>query len=220
MGGCLKRLISASFTLVLLAFVAYAGWRWGGGVFTRAEAIVGAPGEPVDAGPMPTPEIAEETLDRLEAFRAGESGERRLELDGVEVSSVVRYSLPGIVPAGVADPRVEMEGEDLFLEARVAVADFPNLPALDEVMGLLPDTVQIEMRGRISPFGDDYAALTVRRVEASRIPLPSRMIPGILRALGRTEREGLSSDAMAIPLPYGISSAFVEGGRLVFLSDR
>ena len=218
--GCMKRLISATVTLVVLAFVAYAGWRWGGGVFSRAESLVGGETVAENAGPMPTPEIAETTLARIEAFRAGETDDRRLMLEGVELSSVVRYSLPGIVPSGVSDPSVEMDGEDLFLGARVAVKDFPDLPALDEVMGLLPDTVQIEMRARLQPFDSQYAALTVRRVEASRIPLPSRMIPGILRSLGRADREGLASDQMAVPLPYGIAGAWVENGRLVLSSDR
>ncbi len=220
MTGCLKRLIGATGTVVVLGVVAYAGWRWGGGLFERAESLVAGDASAEMAGPMPTPEIAEATLERIEAFRSGETGDDRLRLEGIEISSVVRYSLPGIVPAGVTDPRVEMEGEDVFLEARVAVVDFPDLPALEEVMGLLPDTVRIEMRARITPFSADYAALTVRRVEASRIPLPSRMIPGILRALGREEKEGLSSDQMALPLPYGISSAYVDEGRLVLTSDR
>ena len=220
MSGCLKRLISAVGTIVVLGVVAYAGWRWGGGVFSRAETMLGRPEAAADSGPQPTPQLAEETLDRIESFRAGESEERRIALTGAEITSVVRYALPGIVPAGVSSPTVEMEGEDIFLSARVAVDAFPDLPALSEVMGLLPDTVDIQLRARILPFGPDYAALSVRRVEGSRIPLPSRMIPGILRALGRVDREGLPSDAMAIPMPYGLASVFVEGGALILTTDR
>ena len=108
-----------------------------------------------------------------------------------------------------------MDAEDLFLRARVAVEAFPDLPALDEVMGLLPDTVTIEMRARLVPFSDNFAALTVRRVEASRVPLPSRMIPGILGSLGRVDRDGLPSDAIAVPLPSGASNAWVEESALV-----
>lgn len=220
MTGCLKRLISSVGTLVVLGVVAYAGWRWGGGVFVKAETMLGRTDAPALVGPQPTPQLAEETLDRIEAFRAGELAERRIELSGTDVTSIVRYALPGIVPAGVSDPGVEMEGEDLFLSARVAVSSFPDLPALSEVMGLLPDTIDIQLRAQIIPFGQDYSALSVRRVEASRIPLPSRLIPGILRAMGRVDREGLPSDAMAIPMPYGISRAFVEGGRLILTTDR
>ena len=39
--GCLKRIIGAVGTLVVFGVVAYAGWRWGGGIFTRAESLIG-----------------------------------------------------------------------------------------------------------------------------------------------------------------------------------
>jgi hypothetical protein len=204
--------------LAVLAAVAYAGFRWGDRVFPFVESVVGA----ADRTPEvvePSPGLAEATLDQVDALRAGDLPSNRLVLGGPELSSVIRYSLPGILPAGVEDPTVDFRGEDLVLSARVAVSAFPNMPALDEVLGLLPDTVRIEMRGAVLPFGASLAALHVERVEASRIPLPGRMIPGILEALGREEREGLPSDAMVIPLPEGIRSAFVEDNHLILVAE-
>jgi hypothetical protein len=52
------------------------------------------------------------------------------------------------------------------------------------------------------------------------VPLPSRTIPGILRALGRVHREGLPPDALAVPLPGGLASAYVEEDSLVLVADR
>lgn len=221
MGGCLKGCLGAVGLMVVVTAVAYAGWRFGDPYFPRLEdAVRENVGEAVEEGPgAPSPALAEETLDRVDAFRAGEAGSR-LELDGVALSSVVRYSLPGIIPPGVHEPAVEMRGGKVFLSARVAMAAFPDLPALDDVVGLLPDTVDIVMRGALEPLDDEYAALRVDRVEASRIPLPARVIPAILRSLGRTDRPGLGEDAFAVPLPSGLASAFVEGDRLVLLGDR
>lgn len=212
--GCSRSLLIA----VVLAGVAYAGFRWGDRIFPLVEAVVGR----VDSGddvPVPSPGLAEATLERVEALRTGTLGTDRLVLGGPELSSVIRYSLPGILPRGVHEPTVAFRGEDLVLSARVAVDAFPDMPALDEVLGLLPDTVRIEMQGAVLPFGPSLAALHVERVEASRIPLPGRMIPGILEALGRQDREGLPSDAMVIPLPEGIRSAFVEEDHLILVAE-
>lgn len=204
---------------VVLAGVAYAGFRWGDRIFPFLEGVVGKVEARADA-PVPSPGLAEATLERVEALRTGRLGSDRLVLGGPELSSVIRYSLPGILPRGVDDPTVSFRGEDLILSARVAVNAFPDLPALDDVLGLLPDTVRIEMQGAVLPFGPSLAALHVERVEASRIPLPGRMIPAILEALGRQDREGLPSDAMVIPLPDGIRSAYVEEDHLILVAEE
>ena len=200
---------------------AYGGWRWGPAVFPQLEQWVGTATATSDAPVRePSAGIADEALDRVEAFRAADGVGTRMELDGVELSSVIRYALPGIIPPGVDQPAVEVEAGKVYLSARVATAAFPDLPAIDEVVGLLPDTVDIELRGTVVPFGEGVSALHVERVQAERIPLPSRIIPGILSALGRRDRDGLPPGSMAVPLPSGLDRAFVEGDRLVLQVDR
>lgn len=217
--GCSKGCASLVVIVVLATGVAYAGFRYGDGVFPVLERWAGQE-EAEDPEPLPSPALAEATLDRVEAFRAGNSGQERLLLDGPELSSVVRYSFPGILPPGVDEPSVGFRGDQMLLTARVAVASFPDVTALGEAIGFLPDTVDVVMRGALRPFGPNLSALYVDRVEASRIPLPGRLVPGILAALGRDDRNGLPQDAMAIELPPGISSAFVEADHLVLLSEE
>ncbi len=207
--------------LAVVVAVAYAGWRWGEPVFPALERVTGVEGAPAaDADARePSPELATETLDRYEAFQAGGAGERA-RFDATELTSVLRHGLPGVLPPGVDRPAVELRGGEVRLRARVAVAAFPELPALDEVIGLLPDTVDLSVTGVLLPFGDGHAALQVERLEASRIPLPGRMIPGVLRALGRTDMEGLPPTALAVPLPSGLERAYVEQDHLVLVAGR
>lgn len=219
MKGCLAALGLG----VLLTAAAWAGWQWGPEVFPQVERWVAsgsARRAEAETGPVPSPMLAEATLDRFEAFRNGDGPEERLHLGSVELSSVVRYALPGMVPSGVHEPTVELDDGRVILSARVETSAVPELPALDEVLGFLPDTVSIVMQGALLPFQPNFAALQVERVEASRIPLPARMIPPILEALGRTPREGLPPRALAVPLPTGLSRVFVDGDRLVLVADR
>lgn len=217
------RPVRAAAGLVILAGVAYAGFRWGPLVFSRLEGVLGlsapAPGS-TDAGPpAPSPEIAEVTLDRFERFRGGE-GQRRLALSGTELSSVVRYALPGLIPPGVSDPTISLHEGRVRLTARVAVAAFPRLPRLEEVMGLLPDTVLLDMEGALVPLDRRFLALVVDKVEASRVPIPRRMVADVLAGMGREGPPSLPADALAVPVPDGVTSVTVQGDSLVLEARR
>lgn len=214
--GPIRKLVS----LLVLVLVAYAGFRWGPYVFPAVERALGL-GEPVyvEAPPgsvpdRPSPEVADATLDRFEAFRRGEGG-GRLALSGNEVSSVIRYAFPGIIPPGVDQPEVALEEGRVRLSARVALEAFPRLPALDQVVGILPDTVRVEMEGALVPLDQRFLALLVDRVEASGIPIPRRMVGDILAGLGRSGPASLPADALSVPIPDGIQAVFVQKDSLV-----
>ena len=219
MFGLLKRLVG----LMLLLVVAYAGYRWGPAVFPSLERALGLPADPsasaVAEASKPSPELAETTLDRFEAFRAG-AGEERLALDGTALTSVIRYALPGIIPLGVTDPTVELTDGRVRLTARVAVRAFPRLPRLEEIVGLLPDTVLIAMDGTLVALDQSFLSFMVDRVEAGRIPLPRRLVSDILTGLGRESRESLPQDALAVPIPDGAGSVYVQGDSLVLIAKR
>lgn len=217
MKSCLGRIVG----VVLLVGAAWVGWKWGPAVFPHVERWLGVEESgPVAEGEVqPSPEIAEETLDRFERLRSGEGGER-LALGDAELSSVVRYALPGVVPAGVDQPMIRVRDHHIELSARVATEAIPDRPALREVIGFLPDTVDIRMRGSILPFDQRFLALHIDQIYASRIPLPDRFIPQILEALGRQDRVGLPPEALVVPLPDGLRSAFLTQDSLVLLADR
>lgn len=216
-------LIRKAVWLLVLVMVAYAGFRWGGYVFPSVERALGL-GEPVwvpapegTVPERPTPELAESTLERFESFRRGE-GERRMALGGPELSAVVRYALPGIIPPGVDQPTVSLEGGRVRVSARVALEAFPRLPQLDQVVGLLPDTVLLEMEGALVPLDQSFLALLVDRVEASRIPVPRRMVADVLTGLGRSGPASLPPDALSVPIPDGVHQVFVQQDSLVLLA--
>lgn len=217
--GCLRSCLGKLAALVVIVALAWAGTL----AFPEAVPTVRAwftgeePADEEEGGP--SPRLAESTLERFEAFRAG-AGEGSLSLGQDEISAVVRFSFPGILPPGVKDPRVEMADGKLELSARVATADFPDIGSLREVVGFLPDTVEIRMRGSLLPFDDERGALHVDRIRAMGIPLPDHFTPKILETLGRRHERGLPADAMLVPLPDGIASAYILRDSLVLVGDE
>ncbi len=216
------RTIRRLVAVVVLVAVAYAGFRWGPLVFPRMERLLGierAPVASVEPEPEPSAELADRTLDRFERFRRGE-GEGRIALSGLELSSVVRYALPGLVPPGVDEPTVTLYDGRVRLSARVATGAFPRLPKLDDVVGILPDTLDVVMEGSLVPLDQEHLALLVDHVEASRIPLPRRMITQILAGFGRERSASLPDDALAVPMPNGLRSVYVQRDSLVLIAER
>jgi hypothetical protein len=202
-----------------LVVAAYAGFRWGPAVFPRVEALLGIGSRTAEtAEPQPSAELADAALDRFERFRAGEGGER-LALGSTELTSVVRYSLPGLLPPGVSEPEVRLREGKVHVSARVAVESFPRLPELGQVVGLLPDTLLMSLRGSLVPLDQAHLALVVDRVEAAHIPVPARMMSQVLDGLRGTRAPGVPRDALAVPLPDGLASVFVERDSLVLVSE-
>ena len=216
--GCLKGCLGRASLLGLLLAAALAGWRWGPDVFPRVRGWFAEEEATVEV--LPSPELADDALDRFERFRRGEGG-GQLSLSAAEVISVIRYSAPGMVPGGVSNPVVEFRDGVVSLSARIAVEAFPGLPTLDGILGFLPDTVAIAVEGALSPLDEDGVALVVHGVRASFIPvpLPDGMTPSILTALGRRHVAGLPEDALALPLPDGVRSAHVLRDRLILVRD-
>ena len=215
MTGCLRGCLGRVTSLIVLSAAGFSAWLWGPELVDRLRGEV----VPSEIGLEISPELAEAALDRFEAFRSGEGGDR-LPLGGAELSSVIRYALPGILPPGVDRPQVRLEDGHIRLSASAAVDAFPDLRSLDEIVELLPDTVEIELRGTLTPFDDERLALHVDRIEASRIPIPGRLVSQILRALGRADVRDLPADALAVPLPAGLRTAYVLRDSLVLVADR
>ncbi len=217
MFGLIKKLLA----VVIIVAAAYAGFRWGGKVFPPLERLLGygheAPSAHATGGPSQA--IADSTLDLFERFRDGK-GSDRMALGSTQLTSVVRYALPGLVPPGVSDPTVSLRDGRVNVSARVAVHAFPRLPHLDQVAGLLPDTVLIDIQGSLVRVDQEHLALLVDRMQVVHIPLPERMIAAVLAGLGADRRAGLPPDALMVPLPDGLSSAFVQRDSLVLLAKR
>lgn len=215
----LKTLATGTRTLLLVLVVltaAYAGWRWGDAVFPAVETIAGRRGIAEDAGSdSVSPGTAEAAAARILAFRASDDPELRLA--SFELSSLLRYTVPGMLPAGVIHPRVSMADDRIDIEVAVLPGAVPELPDLGAITGMLPDTVPVSVSGSLVPFGEDGSMLLVRGIRVQGMPIPPPAFPGILAAMGRRDAEGLPASAVLVPAFRAIKGAYVENGQLVLV---
>ncbi|GIT50727.1 MAG: hypothetical protein Ct9H300mP15_09400 [Gemmatimonadota bacterium] len=130
---------------------------------------------------------------------------------------MVRYAIPGIIPPGLLEPRWNLKKDKSGCLGLLLQGKFSGLPQLDEIIGLLPDTMAVEMQGLIAPLDQSHFSLIINKLWMVKIPMPSSLIPAILTAFGREGRKALPRNALLIPKPDGIESAFVQGDSL-FLS--
>ncbi|MGD2120165.1 MAG: hypothetical protein PVJ76_00400 [Gemmatimonadota bacterium] len=214
LGGLFRK----ALFLVLLLLAAYAGWLWGPEVFPRIHDWLGLAGGSESQEVATSPAIADSALAEIQRFRRGE-GSDQLALDASELTSLVRFSIPELMPEGVVNPAVTLKEGRIHFRSRVALASFPDLPDLGPFLGILPDTVDVALEATMMPFGEGRAALLVHKVEAMRIPLPGRVVPEILQAMGREERPGLPPEAIMVPLPSGLGSAYISTDSLVLSRD-
>ncbi|MDE2677373.1 MAG: hypothetical protein OXI76_05655 [Gemmatimonadota bacterium] len=218
MGKSVKRFATRLALAVLFVLAAYAGWKWGDVVFPRLETAIGIGDTEESAAPeLVTPEAADLARERIEAFRESEDA-LELRLKAFEVSSLLRYSVPGVLPRGVVEPTVKMEGDRIELMAGVIPSALPEFPDLGGITGAIgPDTVSVSASGSLLPFGEQGSMLLLSEIVVGGIPIPSSAFPEILAALGRKDEQGLPASAILAPVFKEIRSAYIEGGELVLV---
>ncbi len=217
MGKTLKRFVTSTVVLLVAILAAYVGWKWGDEVFPRVEAGlgIGQAGESRETEYPVTPETAASAEGRIDAFIVSDDVELRLEAS--EVSSLLRFSAPGIVPAGVLDPSVSFNEDRMEIRARVVPALIPDLPRLGGITGILPDTLQVVVENSLDLFGDRGSMLVVEGIEVQGWPVPAQTVPEILEALGLERRPGTPASAVVVPALGGLKGAYIEDGKLVLV---
>ena len=207
-GGCLGRLLLLA-VLIVGAAVAWFNRDAIGDLWDRVSGNETAV----------SPEIAARADEKL-ATLGTTDGPTRVALDESEVQSLVEYRWAGFLPPDVVDPKVGMSDGRLSLEASVATARFGRVEELRDIIAFLPDTASLRAVGQFVPHDAGHVALEVHELGAASIPVPTRLIPTILSRFRGSSAPGLAPNAVAVPLPPGISNVYVSGDSLVFVSAR
>ena len=207
--GCMRRI----FSLVILLVLALVAWHYRDALLAKWHELRGAP---ADTGSV-----------SADAARTGEEKLRALELpyppartalSGAELQALLRTRFAGVLPRWVDSARIRLEGDRVRLSGRVPVDHLPQIRSLGEVAGLLPDTAEVAVNGQVIPLSHGRVALAVDQVTAAHIPLPRRLIPEVLGGL-RKGGADVPVDALPLPLPHSITSAYVRADSLILITS-
>jgi hypothetical protein len=157
-----------------------------------------------------------------EAAAAAEEKLRRLQEDDVtarltdvELTSYLRYRTGDVLAGVFHEPMVTFDDEQMRVAGRFPTENLPEAPELDRVRGLLPDTADIVVSGRLRTLPDGRAVFRVESASFARIPIPREMYERIFERMGRGDEPGLTADEFPFPLPNEVGAAAVEDGVLV-----
>jgi len=223
--GILGGMVRSVVRLLILVAIVAAAWFYREPLLELGHAVADrwtelrrtdpAAAEPVEPA---SPELAAIAQAKLDDVRGGQA--TRAAFSSAELQSLLEYRYRGLLPAFVDSPRVELDGDRVRLRVRVPISRIPRAAELGDIVDLLPDTTELDVRGRVLPAEDGTIALAVEDVSAHRIPLPHRLVPMALEVLGREPGPGLPRDAISIPLPAGAHAAYVRADSLVLLAQK
>lgn len=171
----------------------------------------------VPLAPAATPERAARVMDRLQQFREGNAG-LRLSLGSDDVTALLRHVLPGVLPKGLTEPRVTFRDDRVRVEARLSTADFVGRAPLVSVLGALPDTITVDVLGRLVNEGE-LLRFEVHEARAGRVPVPGTALVAIAAELTPPSETAFAATGeeptLSIRRPVGFALAEVADGRLV-----
>lgn len=197
--GCLVVLVLAAGAL-WLARDTIGGWMAG--------LELGAPSEPSER----LARQAEEKLDRL----AREGLDDEIRLSEAELQSLLTYRGGAALPAGIGDPRVDVQDTIVVLSARLRPDSLRGFRAPEALRGALSDTTRVTTGLVPEVERPGRGLVRVRSLQIGALVVPPLMLPAVLRSL---EREGVrtSDGALVVPLPRSVSAIRIDGDDLVLV---
>ncbi len=206
--GCL-RIVIVVLAVGILAFLGYTNRDELRSLWNELS------GSEPAAAAVPSQALADEAQAKLTDLSAGRIASASFA--EAELQSLLMYEYQGLLPAFVDSPRVDIEDSRIIVTGRMPIDRLPDVDGMRQAAALLPDTTDLSLKAQVLPLGNGRVALAVDDITVSRIPLPQRLYAPALERLGRRDEAGLPSDALAVPLPPGVTNAYVRGDSLVLV---
>lgn len=209
--GCLARL----GCLILVVVLAIGGWftrdLWLPAQY-RSHAPVSAravnPGwEPMtNAGA----ERARVALDKLNEPR----GQAFQTLSSSDLASYALHALSPRLVAAADSVQTRVSGDAVTIRARVRTKDIGEVVSLGPLAGALNASEPVELTGTFHVIKPGLAEFDVKGVKIRDLPIPSGMIPGLVRKLGGNRPAGMSETGLALPIPRYVGDIRVANGKV------
>jgi hypothetical protein len=214
--GCIGRL----GCLVALALAAFIGWlyrdRWTGfGARDepgRDSAVVGVGREGVWQ-PL-TAQGGERARRALEALQRPD-GPTAVVVSAPDLGAYVYQELARQLPPSADSVEATAVGDQLQVRASVRLRELGNRDLLGPLAAMLGDRERLQIGGNLRVVRPGLGELVVREIRVGQLPIPSPVIPRLLRQLSRRDRPaGLSESGLPLRLPDYVGDVRVSGGNV------
>ncbi|MBC8088007.1 MAG: hypothetical protein H7Z40_12135 [Phycisphaerae bacterium] len=118
------------------------------------------------------------------------------------------------LPQSAEGVQVAIVDDLVRMRAEIPLRELGGKALPEFVTNLLTDRDTVDMTGSIEMIRPGLAQFRVRALNIHGIDLPPRLIPPLLKAIGRQmpQRDSVATDAFALPLPRAVSDVRVSRG--------
>jgi hypothetical protein len=218
--SCLSRI--GCLTVVVLAG-AGAWWMYGGEMPSFAGGVgrinLGAP-DTVDAAGKPVvwSGISEAQIPGAQAMadlqRA--DGPAYVTLGAGDIAGFLAEGFGKALPQSAQGVQVAIVDDRVRVRAEIPLRELGGSTLPEFVSNLLSNRDTVDMTGTLEMIRPGLAQFRVQSLYIHNIDLPPRVIPPLLKSISRQmpQRDSVSADAFALPLPRTVSDVRVSRGRV------
>ena len=132
-----------------------------------------------------------------------------------ELAAYVYEELARQLPPSADSVEAMAQGDRLHVRASVRLQELGGRDALGPLAAMLGDRERLQIGGNLRVVRPGLGELVVREIRVGQLPLPSPLIPRLLRQGSRRERpEGVSESGLPVRLPEYIGDIRVSGGTV------
>lgn len=191
---------------LLLVGVLLAGW------LSRDTIASWLAGFEIGYGAQPSERLAERAEDKVDRlFRVGLTDPVRF--SEAELQSLLTYRALPTFPAGIEDPRVDVQDSVVVLSALILPAELES-SGPDAIMSLLADTSRVISAMVPSIDRPGWLTVEIESLQVGALVVPSLMVPMVLEAL-RAQGFSTSGGAVVSPVPRDVGSVEIDGDDVV-----
>jgi hypothetical protein len=118
------------------------------------------------------------------------------------------------LPNSVDSIATRTSGDTVYVRANVRIADLGGGSALGSLGRMLGDRETVQLGGTVHVVEPGVAELQVHSAKIRNLPIPSGMIPDLIRRLAPKRRPGSPANAIDLPVPKSLGDVRVSGGKV------
>ncbi|MGI9042573.1 MAG: hypothetical protein ACR2GK_00455 [Gemmatimonadaceae bacterium] len=132
-----------------------------------------------------------------------------------EASSYIFLAVSKQLPASSEEISSSIKDDRLFVRANIALRDVGGPGVLGPIAAMLGTRDTVQLGGTMRVLRPGVGEFQVKEVRIGAFPVPSAIVPRLIRAMRKGEMpEGVSDDALPMTLPAYIGDVRIANGRI------